>query len=169
MPRAKNEIGSAVRMRAMKRDRFSCTYCGRSGSDVELEVDHIVPVSRGGSHHLSNLTTSCRQCNQGKGNDDIRPPASSNKSATHPLVGCYFHTFKDDSKSEFELQGQFRGVDGDVLIADTFSWVDGDDYRVVVMPKELVYSGRCQIYASRESFHSAWDRHPSTRAFRALR
>jgi 5-methylcytosine-specific restriction protein A len=51
----------------MKRDKFRCTYCGAPGTDVELEVDHIIPVAKGGSHHMSNLTTACRMCNQCKG------------------------------------------------------------------------------------------------------
>jgi len=59
----------------MKRDRFRCTYCGAPGTDVELEVDHIVAVANGGSHHMSNLTTACRTCNQRKG-ANAAPPAS---------------------------------------------------------------------------------------------
>ena len=31
-----------------------------------LEIDHIVPVSQGGDDDLSNLTTSCYECNRGK-------------------------------------------------------------------------------------------------------
>lgn len=32
-----------------------------------LEVDHIIPVSEGGSDEMDNLTTSCWECNRGKG------------------------------------------------------------------------------------------------------
>lgn len=35
--------------------------------DLELEVDHIIPRAGGGSDHISNLGTSCRDCNRGKG------------------------------------------------------------------------------------------------------
>jgi hypothetical protein len=61
---------AAVRIRVMKRDRFRCTYCGTPGTDAELEVDHIIAFARGGSHHMSNLTTACRRCNQSKGDRD---------------------------------------------------------------------------------------------------
>jgi len=42
-----------------------CAYC--DASQVRLEIDHIVPKSRGGSDRVSNLTISCRSCNEKKG------------------------------------------------------------------------------------------------------
>lgn len=43
-----------------------CVYCGQA--DVPLEVEHIVPKSRGGSNRVSNLTLACHDCNQAKRN-----------------------------------------------------------------------------------------------------
>jgi len=43
-----------------------CVYCG--AEHVPLEKEHIVPKSRGGSNRVSNLTVSCKPCNQEKGN-----------------------------------------------------------------------------------------------------
>jgi 5-methylcytosine-specific restriction endonuclease McrA len=43
-----------------------CAYCGASGRP--LQVDHIVPRSRGGTDRLTNLTVACEPCNQAKGN-----------------------------------------------------------------------------------------------------
>jgi len=43
-----------------------CAYCGRE--NVLLEVEHIVPKSRGGTNRVSNLTLACHECNQKKGN-----------------------------------------------------------------------------------------------------
>jgi hypothetical protein len=34
---------------------------------VFLEIDHICPIAEGGTNHISNLVTSCRDCNRGKG------------------------------------------------------------------------------------------------------
>jgi 5-methylcytosine-specific restriction endonuclease McrA len=42
-----------------------CAYCGKT--TVPLEVEHIVPISRGGTNRVSNLTISCRKCNLKKG------------------------------------------------------------------------------------------------------
>lgn len=47
----------------------SCAYCGREGQP--LEVEHIVPRSRGGSNRVSNLTLACVRCNQRKGNAPV--------------------------------------------------------------------------------------------------
>jgi hypothetical protein len=58
-------IPVAKRFLIMKRDKYRCRICNRSG--VELEVDHIVPVSQGGSDRMDNLQTACRDCNRGKG------------------------------------------------------------------------------------------------------
>jgi len=44
----------------------TCAYCGKT--NVPLEVEHIIPKSRGGTDRVSNLTISCRTCNLKKGN-----------------------------------------------------------------------------------------------------
>ncbi len=44
----------------------TCVYCGKTG--VPLEIEHITPKSRGGSNRVDNLTISCHDCNQKKGN-----------------------------------------------------------------------------------------------------
>lgn len=61
-------MGRTQRFRIFNRDGFRCKYCGRRGSDeaVQLEVDHVVPRSRGGLDEDSNLVTSCFDCNRGK-------------------------------------------------------------------------------------------------------
>lgn len=55
-----------TRFEVFKRDQFCCQYCGRKSPEVVLEVDHIVPVSSGGSDYPINLITSCWDCNRGK-------------------------------------------------------------------------------------------------------
>lgn len=59
-------IPKSTRFEVLKRDKFTCQYCGRSAPDVILEIDHFVPVSKGGDNSLINLVTSCRDCNRGK-------------------------------------------------------------------------------------------------------
>lgn len=59
-------VSRRLRFAVLERDGFTCRYCGHSAPSVLLEVDHVVPRSRGGSNHPANLATSCHDCNQGK-------------------------------------------------------------------------------------------------------
>jgi hypothetical protein len=59
-------LSKKMRFEVFKRDSFKCQYCGKSAPDVVLEVDHIVPKSKGGTDDILNLITSCFDCNRGK-------------------------------------------------------------------------------------------------------
>lgn len=66
-------ISLKLRHTVLQRDGHRCVKCGadpRQDKSVRLEVDHIIPVSRGGSSEMSNLQTACFACNQGKKNRD---------------------------------------------------------------------------------------------------
>jgi len=66
-------IPPKLKLKVLKRDKHKCQICGKSPStdpELELEVDHILPVSKGGTNELDNLQTLCIYCNRGKGNDD---------------------------------------------------------------------------------------------------
>lgn len=66
-------LSKSKRFEIFKRDGFRCQYCGLDSSspDTVLEVDHIVPSSKGGTHEDDNLITSCFSCNRGKSNKDL--------------------------------------------------------------------------------------------------
>ena len=49
------------------RDGFTCQYCARRPGTRELNLDHVMPRSRGGRSTWENLVTSCRDCNVRKG------------------------------------------------------------------------------------------------------
>jgi hypothetical protein len=59
-------ISKKIRFEVFKRDSFTCQYCGRKSPDVLLEIEHIKPVSKGGTNSIINLTTACVDCNAGK-------------------------------------------------------------------------------------------------------
>lgn len=60
-------VNPKLRFEIFKRDEFICQYCGRKTPRVVLELDHIIPRSKGGTDDEDNLTTSCWECNRGKG------------------------------------------------------------------------------------------------------
>lgn len=54
-----------------KRDHYTCCQCGNSISvepNLLLEIDHIIPVSKGGLTEENNLQTLCWKCNRSKSN-----------------------------------------------------------------------------------------------------
>ena len=64
-------ISKKTRFEVFKRDSFTCQYCGLSAPGVILEIDHLEPVSKGGTNDMFNLITACFDCNRGKGKRKI--------------------------------------------------------------------------------------------------
>lgn len=69
----RNEVTHKLRFDVLQRDNHICQYCGANPknnkgdeNDVELVIDHIVPLDKGGTNDLDNLITSCWECNEGK-------------------------------------------------------------------------------------------------------
>ncbi|WP_373432209.1 HNH endonuclease [Streptomyces afghaniensis] len=58
-----------VRPRALVRDGFSCVRCG---ARERLEVDHVVPIAKGGTWTLGNAQTLCHDCHKEKSAEDRR-------------------------------------------------------------------------------------------------
>jgi hypothetical protein len=61
--------GFELREYVLLKWNHACAYCG--ASSVPLELDHVIPLSRGGSHRESNRVPACHRCNQRKGNRSI--------------------------------------------------------------------------------------------------
>ena len=62
--------------RLMSRFRFCCAYCGvnpgrNNQNRSRLHKEHVIPLSRGGSHSLGNILPACPQCNIAKGNRTV--------------------------------------------------------------------------------------------------
>lgn len=65
--RKRTHIPKGMRHEVFKRDNYTCCECGaRKDDGATLHVDHIIPVSKGGSDELSNLQTLCSDCNLNK-------------------------------------------------------------------------------------------------------
>lgn len=67
--RAARDISLKIRFEILQRDNFTCQYCGKNTKEdkIKLEIDHKIPISKGGSNNPHNLITSCSECNRGKG------------------------------------------------------------------------------------------------------
>jgi 5-methylcytosine-specific restriction endonuclease McrA len=60
---AKRKISRSKRLYVYHLDQFKCISCG---SRSNLTIDHLIPRSKGGSDHVTNLVTRCKPCNIAK-------------------------------------------------------------------------------------------------------
>jgi hypothetical protein len=59
-------VKAGVRFAVFTRDSFTCQYCGRKPPEIQLVIDHVIPVAQGGTDDEWNLKASCDGCNAGK-------------------------------------------------------------------------------------------------------
>jgi len=81
-----------LRITILNRDGWTCTYCG----GVANEVDHIIPLKRGGSDDPDNLTSACRTCNARKHDDSVGVFLGT--SSTPPVRGKRTSPMQNQSK-----------------------------------------------------------------------
>jgi hypothetical protein len=103
-------IGKKLRFDVFKRDDFTCAYCGSTPPSVVLQVDHIFPVSQGGTNSIDNLITSCQPCNIGKGATDLSAIPQSLKEKSElvaeqeaQIKGYYQIMQEKESRLEAEM------------------------------------------------------------------
>lgn len=65
--RTRRPVIRLSRKNVMLRDAHQCQYCGRRPPVRDLNIDHVMPRSRGGADSWENLVTACRVCNLRKG------------------------------------------------------------------------------------------------------
>ncbi len=59
-------ISFHTKMRVVRRDNYTCQECGKHLKDDEVEFDHIIPLSKGGSSEEQNIRLTCYDCNRDK-------------------------------------------------------------------------------------------------------
>ncbi|HEX5426620.1 MAG TPA: HNH endonuclease [Candidatus Acidoferrales bacterium] len=71
------------------RDGHRCMYCGVKAPKVVLELEHIIPKSRGGRNAWENLVAGCHDCNQKKRD---RTPEEAGMTLIHRPLPQSIHT-----------------------------------------------------------------------------
>jgi len=79
-------LSKKIRFEVFKRDAFKCQYCGGAPPNILLEVDHINPVSKGGTDEIDNLVTSCFDCNRGKSDRELTSLPQTTIEKTQQLI-----------------------------------------------------------------------------------
>ena len=63
----RGKVSNKMRFSIYERDGYRCRNCGISDRYANLEIDHIIPISKGGKSTYDNLQTLCHRCNVEKG------------------------------------------------------------------------------------------------------
>ena len=63
----RGKVSNKMRFEIYARDGYRCKICGRTDREVNLEIDHIKPIAKGGKSTYDNLQTLCVYCNKEKG------------------------------------------------------------------------------------------------------
>jgi 5-methylcytosine-specific restriction endonuclease McrA len=75
-------VPKRLRFKILRRDKYRCRLCGLSQDDgVRLEIDHRVPVAKGGKTTPDNLWTLCHPCNNGKRDSSLHEPEADPEPA----------------------------------------------------------------------------------------
>lgn len=65
----RNSLSGNIRQNVLMRDNYTCQICGATVKDgAKLEIDHVIPFSKGGTNDENNLQVLCQQCNREKYN-----------------------------------------------------------------------------------------------------
>jgi hypothetical protein len=106
-----------------------CAYCG--ATDTPLQIEHIVPRARGGSHRISNLTLACEPCNQQKG-------TKTAEECGHP-----------------DIQAQARRPLKDAAAVNTTRWALYQQLIATGLPVEVGTGGRTKFNRTRLELEKA--------------
>lgn len=63
----RGKVSNKMRFSIYARDGYRCRNCGVSERYAKLEIDHIIPIAKGGKTTYNNLQTLCHKCNVEKG------------------------------------------------------------------------------------------------------
>lgn len=63
----RGKVSNKMRFSIYDRDGYRCRICGATERYAQLEIDHIIPIAKGGKSTYNNLQTLCHRCNVNKG------------------------------------------------------------------------------------------------------
>lgn len=99
-----DQLAASIR----EQDEYTCRNCARQGGphgDVQLEVHHVVPLSKGGSNRASNLITLCEDCHNAVHHKNVMAPTADEDPARVPTVDV---DIVDTARSAYSLYRTVR-------------------------------------------------------------
>jgi hypothetical protein len=107
-------------------------YCGKMPPEVTLQVDHVVPICKGGPDDSHNLVTSCRDCNAGKSGVPLSEMPHGHQETVEDRREK-LEQLKAITELSIELRDEEERIFG--IISDRWVTLDGDD------PEEYCIAG----------------------------
>lgn len=95
------------RTKILKRSYKICCRCGRPLTTKNMTVEHVVPLSRGGTNQIENLVALCPQCNKDKGSMIYLPEFYYTAIAgtqLHNQLKCYVKDWFRSIRNDFEIE-----------------------------------------------------------------
>lgn len=96
-----------------------CAYCGAKA--VPLQIEHIHPRAKGGSHRLSNLTLACEKCNTKKATQDVRAFLAKDPKRLARILAQAKRPLKDAAAVNATRWALFNGLNATGLAVTTGS------------------------------------------------
>ena len=121
-------VSKTLRYQVLRRDGFTCRYCGGRAPDVALTVDHVIPSTLGGSDEPTNLITACRDCNSGK---SATPPDAAIVEDVDQRAIQWAETMAAIAAEETQERA---GLDWFITTWDGYRYGDKDDPQQIPMP-----------------------------------
>lgn len=125
-------FGYELREYILEKFKRTCVYC--DAQNVPLEVEHIVPKSKGGSNRVSNLTLSCVKCNQEKGNQPVE-------------------AFVKDSKRLAKIKAQAKAPLRDAAAVNATRYATGNALKKIGLVTEFFSGGRTKFNRLSQGYH----------------
>jgi hypothetical protein len=154
-------LPQSVRFNVLRRDGFTCRYCGRSSPEVTLEVDHMVSVANGGTDDETNLITSCFDCNRGKGSTDVvieprLPPVIAADGTRRSAYDGFWAHILLDGEIQHQVQILRRAAAAGWLV-QYFSFWSGEPTNIGLIPESILADATlCVLYPSSEAMNRAY-------------
>lgn len=121
-----------VKMYVRARDKYTCVYCGEIMPN-RLEVDHIVPGSRGGSDFPSNLVAACHDCNQRKGN------LTAKEFGYPDIQKKVKKSFRAAAITQMGKTATLQGLAEIAPVSETYGYITKVDRQKMGLPKSHFY------------------------------
>ena len=145
MPQRKKEnriyFDTETRERILKKSKCKCARCGKELNMSNMTIDHIIPLSKGGTNKEYNLIAMCKKCNKEKGSSVFKP------SDYYKGIPKYMLPKLDKMFEEY-MYGE-----------DFFSWSNLFKQDIITIETEVTHkpSRRCvKIYTVKSNFQKAY-------------